>query len=628
VTRRAWAIAILALQSIAGLGAAARDQPDQPAQPAQPAQSPAEQHKQVLVLYSTRRDGEFSTIGERVLPRILDVGLGRGLDYYSEFIDVARFPDPSYQVGFGDFLRVKYRGTRFDAVIALHDVAIEFVNRHHDSLFPGTPQVFLANTRARSGPNSVGLVHRRNFAATLSLIEQLQPDARNVYVVSGAAAADKVFEQALRAQAPSLPTRLTLNYLSGLPTDALMRQLARLPERSVVYHLLVTEDGAGNKYHPLDYVDRVTEAANAPTYSWVQSTMDHGVVGGSLYSQEEAVTRVGELALRVLRGEAPDGLKTEDVDFNSIQVDWRQLRRWGIDEARVPAGATIRFRDPSIWDRYRGYVVAALVVLIAQTGLIAGLLVQRVRRRRAEVELQRSQHHLRASYERIRDLGSRLLKAQETERARIARELHDDVNQQLALLTMDLEMMGDADREEAQRMAAEALVRTQEIARSVHDLSHSLHPAKLRLIGLIPALQALRRELAPSGTVIVFRHEQVPASLSADLTLCLFRVVQEALQNAIKYSKANEVTVSLAGTPGGLVLSIVDDGMGFDVDGVWGKGLGLVSMKERLEAIGGSLEIHSRPGAGTRVEATVPLDAVQARAEIDATLKTTPVHIA
>ena len=218
---------------------------------------------------------------------------------------------------------------------------------------------------------------------------------------------------------------------------------------------------------------------------------------------------------------------------------------------------------------------------------------------------------LRTSYERIRDLGSRLLKAQETERSRIARELHDDINQQVALLTMDLDLVGGADPGDVKRLAAEARARAQEIAKSVHDLSHRLHPAKLRLIGLVAALQALRLELSQSGIAIAFTHDNVPSTLSPDLTLCLFRVVQEALQNAIKYSKAREVSVHLGGSPLGLTLSVVDDGVGFDVEAVWGKGLGLVSMKERLEAIGGSLEIRSSPGLGTRVEATVPLDVVQ-----------------
>jgi signal transduction histidine kinase len=139
-------------------------------------------------------------------------------------------------------------------------------------------------------------------------------------------------------------------------------------------------------------------------------------------------------------------------------------------------------------------------------------------------------------------------------------------------------------------------------------------PAKLRLLGLVAALQALRLELSHSGIAIAFTHHDVPTTLSADLTLCLFRVVQEALQNAIKYSQAGEVSVHLAGSRHGLTLSVVDDGVGFDVEVAWSKGLGLVSMKERLEAIGGSLDIRSDPDVGTRLEATVPLD-IAARAK-------------
>ena len=115
-------------------------------------------------------------------------------------------------------------------------------------------------------------------------------------MITGAAAGDKAYEDAMRSQMQSFNSRLTVNYLSGLATDELERRLARLPERSAVYYLRVTEDGAGNKYHPLEYIDRVAAAANAPTYCWVDSALDHGVVGGSLYSQLEAIRRTGELA--------------------------------------------------------------------------------------------------------------------------------------------------------------------------------------------------------------------------------------------------------------------------------------------------------------------------------------------
>ena len=174
-------------------------------------------------------------------------------------------------------------------------------------------------------------------------------------------------------------------------------------------------------------------------------------------------------------------------DLNVSQVDWRQLRRWGISEARVPAGTLIRFREPSVWDRYRVYILGAARTPAGADSAHRRAARSAARRRQAEEQVRGSQAELRTSYERIRDLGARLLNAQEAERSRIARELHDDISQQMALLTIDLELLGE--RRSATKpsgLAGEALTRAQDIARSVHDLSHRLHPAKLRLIGLVP----------------------------------------------------------------------------------------------------------------------------------------------
>ena len=342
--------------------------------------------------------------------------------------------------------------------------------------------------------------------------------------------------------------------------------------------------------------------------------MDHGIVGGSLLDRQAMMEAVAKLAIRVLQGEQADSIPMSSPDLHVSQVDWRQLRRWGISEARVPAGTLVRFRELSAWDRYKAYILSAVALLLAQTALITALLVQRSRRRHAEERVRGSQAELRTSYERIRDLGARLLNAQETERSRIARELHDDIGQQMTLLMITLELLRGAHEEETeQKLTGEALTRAHAIARSVHDLSYRLHPAKLRLLGLVAALHALQRELSESEIPITFEHDNVPSTLPPDLTLCLFRVVQEALQNALKYSKAYRISVRLNGRPEGLSLTIVDDGVGFDVEAALGQGLGLISMGERLEAIGATLEMHSSPGAGTRLEVTVPLDVVNDR---------------
>ena len=286
---------------------------------------------------------------------------------------------------------------------------------------------------------------------------------------------------------------------------------------------MVYQDGEGDNFHPLESLERVTRVANAPVYSWVDSAMDRGILGGSLKVQTLQAEEVATLALEVLHGANAGGIPVRTPQLYVAQVDWRQLKRWRIPESHVPADTHVLFREPTLWDRYQVYVLGALAILLAQSALIAGLLVQRTRRRQAEEQVRGREVELRSSYERIRDLGARLLNAQESERARIARELHDDISQQMALLQIDLELLGGTAQGDAVAMADDAVNRAQDIARSVHELSHRLHPAKLRLMGLVSALKGLQRELSQSGLTATFTHDPIPATLPAELTLCLFR---------------------------------------------------------------------------------------------------------
>jgi signal transduction histidine kinase len=160
---------------------------------------------------------------------------------------------------------------------------------------------------------------------------------------------------------------------------------------------------------------------------------------------------------------------------------------------------------------------------------------------------------------------------------------------------------------DARTVAGEAVTYADGIFTSVHDLSHRLYPAKLRLLGLVAAIQGLLGELSPRGPRITFTHENVQKALPRDLTLCLFRIVQEALQNALKHGHATNLSVHLSGSADSLALTVIDDGVGFDVEAVWGRGLGLVSMWERVEAFGGTLDVRSVPRSGTRVEVRVPV---------------------
>src|SRR5262245_28233844 len=420
--------------------------------------------KQVLVLYSTSRDSVLAAGRDRELSRLLNEGSARSLDYYTEYIDLTRFPDEQYQAGFRNFLRLKYRNVRFDVVIAMEEASLEFVEKARKELFPNTPVVFFAlHPVTRRPPNSTGVYAEPDFSGTIGLARALQPDIEQVFVVSGASARDRLYKDLARQRIESLDERLTIIYLSGLPIERLETIVSELPSHSVVYYLLVSQDGSGVHLPPLEYLDRLASVANQPIYSWDDSTMGHGVVGGCLRHFESGIALVAQQALRVLQGQSADALPTLTPDLNVAQVDWRELQRWNIPERRVPAGTTVRFRELTFWSRYKGSVISAVAILVAQTGLIVALLVQRARRRRAEERVRGSQAELLTSYERIRDLGARLLSAQDVERSRVARDLHDDVGQQLALLSIDLQQLSGVAQvrsEDPRELARVALERT------------------------------------------------------------------------------------------------------------------------------------------------------------------------
>ena len=219
--------------------------------------------------------------------------------------------------------------------------------------------------------------------------------------------------------------------------------------------------------------------------------------------------------------------------------------------------------------------------------------------KRQEIALRQSEQRFRRAADAQRILSGRLITAQEDERRRIARELHDDLQQRLALLAMELDGMAlrRPAGEEASRSARDLWQKTVEISSEVHRLSHRLHPSKLEALGLLKTVQGYCRELSEHALQVEFTHDAVPHSIPPDVALCAFRVVQESLQNVVKHSGASDARVTMTGSDGVLRVSVEDEGLGFDGDAQNGRpGLGLVSMRERLHLVGGTLSIESAPG--------------------------------
>ena len=266
-------------------------------------------------------------------------------------------------------------------------------------MFPGTPIVFCGIDPRRFDerplPSHVtGVLLKREFASTLELALRLHPGTERIVFVAGTSAFDTQLAELARKELRVFEDRLAFTYLTTLPLRELLTRLSQLPPRTIVLYSSVFRDGAGEPFVPHDVAERVATAANAPVYAFVDQYLGRGIVGGHVYSMDAHGEEAARLALRILAGTEPSRLAPVEPRASLTMFDWRQLQRWGLSESELPAGAIVRFREPSVWREYRLYVIGAAAIVALQALMIGSMLLQRSRRRRAEHEVHRHQVEL------------------------------------------------------------------------------------------------------------------------------------------------------------------------------------------------------------------------------------------
>ena len=502
------------------------------------------------------------------------------LNIYEELIDRTRFDSEEYDRQLVALFKSKYLTAAPDLVITLTEPVLDFALRHRDELFPHAALLIGAvderMIRGRNlGANVTAVFLRYDARATVEAALRLHPGTRQIVVVGGASRLDLGYVDVVREDLRNLASPVAVTYITKRPLKEVLAVVAALRDDALVLFLSMQSDGDGVARTGLEVLEALRSVARVPIYGMSGNLLGRGIVGGVLFDTQRHESDLAQRARQILSG-VPAADLVPMTSPNRPAFDWRELKRFGIDDARLPAGAAVVNRDPGLWDTYKRIVLVAGAVLIGQSLLIGGLLVQRRRRHRAELDL--------------RDLadGSSLPR-KGSGRGRRAAAVPNGCG-----LENDVSSL---------------LLRATTLAESVRALSHDLHPGVLRHVGLGTSLTAYCNSVSRSQALeVTCTAEGDFESLSPDVALCLYRIAQEALQNVTKHAHARLARVRLRRIGDTAELTISDDGKGFDIQKRGGgSGIGLVSITERARLLNGTSSVVTTLNEGTTVRVRIPI---------------------
>jgi signal transduction histidine kinase len=315
---------------------------------------------------------------------------GRPVEFYQEFLDLERFPGVAPRLV--SYFEDKYRGFHVDVIVTIGAAALHYSTEKLRGVFPHVPIVFaLTNVSQIEAPlprdGVTGQFSQYRFGAILDMAQRLQPDAEQVAIIGGVSRFDSIVVVAAVRAVESRPRPLSVIMLRGLSYEALLERLARLPPRTIVLATSFRRDQRGQRFIPGELISEISRVSAAPVYGYTRTAIDQGVVGGAVVLPDAEAVATAQLIKRVVRRTPDERLPAPVFAPTVLMADWRQLRRWGLSESDLPPATEILFRTPSMWERYHVAILVSLGLIALEAVLIALLLVERERRRRAQLAI-------------------------------------------------------------------------------------------------------------------------------------------------------------------------------------------------------------------------------------------------
>ncbi len=548
---------------------------------------------------------------------------------YGESLDLARFPGPDYEESLVGHLKTKYAQRPIDVIVSIGVASAKFLQKRKQEIWPAAPVVYgfvpdLPETRALFLPNATAVFARVRPAQLLTAARAVVPDLNHVVLVGEAwknPLTYGVWKQDFAAAMPDLD----VTDLSGAVLREVRDRLAALPARSAILTSAMYSDGEGTYYSPASALARVAEKANRPIIITSDTFLGRTGVGGFLLLPEMIGREAGEVAMRILDGEAPSSI----VPFGGNNVkpifDWREIKRWNVDEANLPPGSEMRFREPTFWEQYHWHVTGVASVVLLQALMIAILLRERRLRYVAEVEAR----------QRMSELAHMNRRATAGE---MSVSLAHELNQPLAAILINTETA-----QQLMRNPAPDLDEIRDILEHIRRDDQRAADVISRLRAFLQRDPTERRELDLNAMVSeVFRFLSVQA-LTHDVELVTepsptdIRIkgdkvqLQQAILNLVVNGidavahlpdKRRRVVGRTGLADGNLALvSVADAGDGILADKVaeifqpffttkaQGMGVGLSIAHTIVEAHGGRIWAENAPSGGAVFHVTLPLAA-------------------
>jgi PAS domain S-box-containing protein len=361
----------------------------------------AAEPRQVLLLHSFEREfapfdafaGNFRTELSKNSPV--------PVDFYEVSLQLARSNEKPPEGPILDYMHAMFANRRLDLVVPIGGPAVQFAQKNRQKLFPSTPMLLAAVDQrlvnmAALRPNDAVVSVLTDPSSVIDTILQILPQTTNVDVLIGSSQLETFWHDELIREFQRFKGRLTFDYLNELSFGEILKRSAALPPNSVIYFQLLAVDAKGVSHVEARVLRDLHAVANAPIFGDQGYQLGQGVVGGPLLAFDVLSRNTAGVALRIMDGESPEHLRLAPQPPGPQIFDWRELHRWGISEDRLPSGSIVQFREPTVWERYKWQIIAALSVCLLEALLILALIANLIKRRGAERSLSESRNRLGA----------------------------------------------------------------------------------------------------------------------------------------------------------------------------------------------------------------------------------------